>query len=152
MMDYDFVDSLLENMGLSRRQLAIKSGINPGTMSTWFARRTKNIPFLDIQKMANVLQVPWYKIMGLEEYAEDLYARFPGVKELDDEDIDIPFYNKDGELIYTSPGGLLNKNESAIITPFRSLNDAGQKKAIDAVEMIAKIPEYQARKGKKKKG
>jgi len=146
-MDYDLIDSLLKNMGISRRQLAIKCGITPGTMSTWFARRTKNIPFQHIQKIAAFFSVPWYEIMGLDEVEEGIYARLPTIKEVEnDENVDIKVYDKSGKYLYTADnrgGRLLSKNEAAIMIQFRNLNDVGQQKAIDAVETLSKVPEYQ---------
>ena len=152
-MNYDRVDALLKEAGMSRRQLAIKCGIAPGTMSNWYARATKNIPFQQIQKMASVLNVPWYEIMGLDEIEEGTYARLPTIKEIEnDDDVEIPVYDKSGEHLYTASytsGKILSQNEAAIMTPFRDLNDIGQQKAIEAVETLAKVPEY--RKNKRKK-
>ena len=145
-MNYDLVDSLLKSKGMSRRQLAIKCGITPGTMSTWFARHTKNIPFQHVQSIANMLQIPWYQVMGYEEVDEGLYARLPTVDEVNDNaDVDIPVRDREGKYLYTASttsGKLLSQNEAAIMIPFRDLNDVGQKKAIDAVETLAKVPEY----------
>ena len=145
-MDYELVDSLLKSIGMSRRQLAIKCGITPGTMSTWFARHTKNIPFQHIQSIANVLQIPWNKVMGYEEVEEGLYARLPTLHEIENnDDVDIPVRDREGKYLYTASttsGRLLSQNEAAIMIPFRDLNEAGQEKAIDAVETLAKVPEY----------
>lgn len=149
-MDYDLIDSLLKNMGISRRQLAIKCGITPGTMSTWFARRTKNIPFQHIQNIAAFFNVPWYKIMGLDEVEEGIYARLPTVDEVNDNiDVEIPLFDTSGKKLYVSSytsGRILTQKEAAILNPFRDLNEAGQEKAIDAVETLAKVPEYRKKK------
>lgn len=54
---YDNIDRLLEENGMSRRQLALKAGIGEGTMSTAFARRSTMFHPTNLQKIADTLGV-----------------------------------------------------------------------------------------------
>lgn len=56
-MNYDRVDELLAEKGMSRRQLAIEAGISIDTMSSWFRRKTRNIPEGSISAIADALGV-----------------------------------------------------------------------------------------------
>ena len=70
-MDYELVDKLLAERGMSRRQLAIAAGISINNMSGWFRRKTKKVPFESSQAIANVLGVDWMAIVGIDRYEGD---------------------------------------------------------------------------------
>lgn len=154
-MNYELVDLLLKLKGMSRRQLALACGIAPGTMANWFARHTKNIPFNHIQSIAKVLDEPWFKILGVEcveEYNGEpiAFMRIPGLEEFKNgEDVPKNIYDRDGKFLYTEES-TRNANETDILLCFRGLNDEGQKKALETIKLIARIPEYRNRKKRKK--
>lgn len=66
-MNYDRIDELLSELHMSRRQLAIKAGIKPSTMSMWFCRKTLHVPLHNIQAIAGVLGVPYWQITIIDE-------------------------------------------------------------------------------------
>ena len=151
-MNYELVDLLLKLKGMSRRQLALACGIAPGTMANWFARQTKNIPFKHIQSIAKVLDKPWYKILGVdsvEEYNGEQIA-FVRIPEdfINGQDSPRNIDDRDGRFLYTQVS-TQNANETEILLCFRDINDEGQKKALETVKLIARIPEFRNKKRKK---
>lgn len=61
---YSRIDAILKERGWSRRQLALKAGIAPGTFSTMFSRKTKKISADTLQKIADTLSVPADVLLG----------------------------------------------------------------------------------------
>lgn len=58
-MDFDTLDRLLKERGISRRKLALAVGINEHTMASSFKRRS-GLSAEDVCKIADYLQVePW---------------------------------------------------------------------------------------------
>ena len=62
---YAQVDKLLKEQKMSRRQLAIKTGIPESTMSTAFMRKSLRFSELNKEKIAAALGVPWWELAGL---------------------------------------------------------------------------------------
>ena len=123
-MNYVLIDDLLKEMGMSRRQLAIKCGIAPGTMSNWFARKTKKIPLESLLKMERVLEVPWQEIQGIEnEVVENVV--------IDGKERKIHLRSSD--------------HEGRLLDSFYKLNRNGQEKVIDYADTLSKVPEYQVK-------
>lgn len=58
-MNYDYIDRRLKEIGISRRQLAIKAGVSENTISGAFRRKSKNLSHEIVLKIARVLDVPW---------------------------------------------------------------------------------------------
>ena len=54
---YDNIDRLLKEKGMSRRQLALKAGINPSTISVAFVKRNTMFHPANLQKIADTLDV-----------------------------------------------------------------------------------------------
>ena len=69
-MNYERVDELLRDKGMSRRQLAASIGIAPGKLANWFCRRTKHVPTKQIKAIADVLGVPWYTLILIDDEEE----------------------------------------------------------------------------------
>ena len=57
--------------------------------------------------------------------------------------VEFPYLDKDSKTIYIDTRRKEDYEESLLLTNFRRLNINGKEKAIEHVEMLAKIPEYQ---------
>lgn len=64
---YDRIDALLEQRGMSRRQMAIAAGVNVNSVATAFARRTKNVSLDMVRRIADVLGVSLLELIGTPE-------------------------------------------------------------------------------------
>lgn len=71
-MNYDRIDELLKEKGMSRRQLAIQAGISVNNMSGWFTRRTSRVADTHIKAIADVLGVHYVWIKFTDEELVDL--------------------------------------------------------------------------------
>lgn len=61
---YSNIDKLLEQKKLSRRKLAMLAEIPPTTLQSAFSRKTENLSFDTIKRIANVLEVTPFDLMG----------------------------------------------------------------------------------------
>ena len=66
-MNYERIDELLAEKGMSRRQLAIEAGISIDTMSSWFRRRTKRVPADCVKRIADVLNVHYWTLLVIDD-------------------------------------------------------------------------------------
>ena len=69
MMDFDRLDSILKERGISRRALALAVGINENTIATAFKRRS-GLSSEDLLKIARYLNVNPYALVDLGEKPE----------------------------------------------------------------------------------
>lgn len=140
-MNYDLVDLLLKSRHMSRRQLAIKCGITPGTMSTWFARRTKNIPLQHIQSIAKELQVSWFEVAGVYPVDDGQYMEIAT-------DGKSRVFDAEGNCLWTATDfrhsiKIETESEGMLIHTYRLLNDIGQKLSLRHTYLLADMPEFQ---------
>ena len=56
MIDYNKLDAIIREKGMSRREFARENGININTMSAWFRRRT-DMPVEAIKDIARILGI-----------------------------------------------------------------------------------------------
>lgn len=145
-MDYDFIDQKLKEMNMSRRQLAIECGIPTGTMSNWFARKTKKVPIDPVMKMAAILNSSWKEILGVDEIDPGVYAQLPTIHEIENsESVEIPYRDEYGNIIQVQTVervSVPDESSAAIMVHFMALNERGREKAIEAVRILTKVPEY----------
>lgn len=66
-MNYERVDELLAQRGMSRRQLANAAGISIDTVSSWFRRQTMKVPMKHIKRIAEVLNVPYWELIIIDD-------------------------------------------------------------------------------------
>ncbi len=120
-MKYAYIKQLMKEKGLSRRELASRSGISENTIAAAFKRQTKNISQDIVKKIAEVLDVPWYHL-----YDEREQEKMP------DEVLD--------EII----ADIQDKNLhiSLITNALRQLNDDGKNEAVKRIEELTMIPKY----------
>lgn len=145
-MDYDLIDKLLAEKHMSRRKLAELAGISVNTLSAAFRRKTKNISIDSVMRIADVLQVNWWELMGYEDYGGGVY----GVEASPDQDI------------YKKVKGALNRNLHDRINDsfglqviegtlpdylqirelMDNLNPEGREEAVKRISELTELPRY----------
>ena len=125
-MDFDRLDLILKERGISRRKLALAVGILPGTMSTAFMRRS-GLSSADVLKIAEYLGVSPYYLEGQEG----------------------PEASDDGGAFERWDYGMTNvkgykeeQRHKRILTAYDKLNGLGQAEAVKRVEELTEIPRY----------
>lgn len=113
METYENIDNELEKRGMSRRKLAISIGIPPSTFQSMMERK-RGMTLELMKKIADALGMSIYSL-----------ADFDLASEAVTEEINA------------------NRRESRLLYHFRNLNDNGQTVAVERVEELAKIPDYQ---------
>ena len=113
METYENIDNELEKRGMSRRKLAISSGIPPSTFQSMMERK-RGMTLELLKKIADALGMSIYSLadfdLASEAVAEEINA---------------------------------NRRESQLLYHFRNLNDNGQTVAVERVQELAQIPAYQ---------
>ncbi len=134
-MNYELIDKLLQDMGMSRRQLAIKAGLSENTMSGLFRRRAKNPSINTCQLIADALEIPVEMLMKsndeLLSYMESLpseKASFSCSTTIQDA---IKRRNYESEI-----------SHSQLLTLFDSLNDSGKKQAVEILDILSRVPDF----------
>lgn len=111
------IRKIREENGLSQRELGERMGVKQQTIAQY--ERAVNIPKLEtINKIANALNVMPFELFRNDKEGFSTYSRMRFI-----------------EAYYQSKEGQLTKH-------FECLNDTGQDKAIEQVELLTKIPEY----------
>ena len=125
-MDFDRLDLILKERGISRRKLALAVGILPGTMSTAFMRRS-GLSSADVLKIAEYLGVSPYYLEGQEgpEASDDGGA----------------LERWDYGMMYVK-GYKEEQRHKRILTAYDKLNGLGQAEAVKRVEELTEIPRY----------
>lgn len=137
--------------GLSQKELAKKTGLSIGTIQGY--EQGKYLPKLEnLKKIADALSVPLSIFLdnkyadaiklGKSEVGEVIRKNFYEAAKFNDERRAAGFkdllYNQ--EIVYEILKN--NEKETNLINSFRSLNEKGQEKASEQVELLTKIPEY----------
>ena len=120
-MDFDRLNRLLKERGISRRKLALAVGIPESTMSTAFMRRS-GLSSADVIKIANYLGVDPAYLEGF-----DFDAAMRGL----DEYVELAISAADRQF------------EEQVIESMRKLNTLGKTEAVKRVEELTEIPRYQ---------
>lgn len=143
-MDYELLDDILRDKGMSRRKLAQLAGISENTLSAAFRRRSKNFPIENVQKIASVLNIEWWKLMGWTEYGHMVYG-LPVNSPEEIEKISYRIWGKPAQIVHYKDGIQIDDNThmQLIKEEMEKLNDNGQQEAVRQVSLLTKIPEYQ---------
>ena len=148
-MDFEYLDILLKSRKISRRKLALETGIKPGTMSTAFMRRS-GLSVDDVIRIADYLGVDYYFLEGWDLVYDDNFVRHYAKKGVM---IDVPFENKN------DPSAIKKINESIneqrrilfktevddivqVIQAFECINDVGRNKIMEYIRDIMDTPKY----------
>lgn len=141
----DRVDAILQERGLSRRQLAIKAGIPPSSLQSAM-ERGHNITLDMLQKIAEALGTSVFSLMEVDETELSAFVQNIDQSLLSlikaDYSTDTEFY-KDFFDKKISLAVLNSEEDRRLVTAYHKLNEEGQKKAVERVEELAKIPDYQ---------
>ena len=113
METYENIDRELEKRSMSRRKLAIAIGVPPSTFQSMMERK-RGMTVELLRKIAEVLGMSVYSL-----------ADFDLASEAVTEEINA------------------NRREAQLLYHFRTLNETGQNVAVERVEELAKIPDYQ---------
>ena len=119
--------------GFTQRMLADELGISFINVSQW-ENGARNPKIETLQKIAEVLGVQPWELMGYDDSIRVGVGRFSNkqLKKLVEE-----LNSGSKSMLETVP------KEYILLRFFYCLNETGQKKAVENVEDLAKIPEYQ---------
>lgn len=124
-MDFDFLRDYLKKHKITRQQFANDIGVPIGTINTWFTRykkgEQKKFPDDIAVKIATVYQIPLDYLIGGQKAAEYFWSQM-GVK--------------------TKEKVSKEAQKMLLLSNFDKLNVIGRDKAIDAVELLTRVPEY----------
>lgn len=123
----DRIDTILQERGLSRRQLAIKAGIPPSSLQSAL-ERGHNITLETLQKIAAALDMGFM----VKKDGEVEFYEFR----------DAPSIDHPGQLEAVKAWAA-NRGKNQLNQAYDSLNEKGQQVAVERVEELAKIPDYQ---------
>lgn len=150
-MNYEYIEGILREMNISKRELARRVGVPASTITAAFRRKSKNIPFETILKIADVLGVAWPNIMDsrrmLKEKAVLANAIdnhiFPSAEEADKTLWD----NMNKGSVSRGHGEMIdsfgeNNQRDMLLSAFDTLNDDGQTEAVKRVQELGEIPRY----------
>lgn len=121
------IQSTRKKAGYTQQDLATKIGVATITVRQYeLGKRQPNLETL--QNIAKALETPLGELMGLEYMGGGLWG-----KEADPE-------------VYEKVAGNIEKfhgKKAQLNKAFDRLNEIGQRKAVENIEDLAKIPEYQ---------
>ena len=130
--------------GISQQELAKKIGVSQTAIYQW--EKGTRTPKIDaIAKLANALAVPPIQLFTVEENGEqiiELSNPHMSMENIEDYlNVILPEYLEECR----KEGNLFNSidNKNIILEKMELLNNDGQKKAIEQVELLTKVPEYQ---------
>lgn len=137
-LDYEKIDSILKEKGMSRRQLAKIIKMSPNTLTSAFVRHSKKTFSIEIvNKISETLNVPIEDIVEIEINPIELLPSQ-----------DDPDFSAKQELALKFLNGLRNRRQEeqfeTMKVYFDLLNEKGRDKAIEMISMLCRISEYQA--------
>ncbi len=113
--------NLRKEKGMTQKELSVKLGTTPQNLAQ-YENGKRNPKPKTLQKIADALDVPVNALKSDRELEfDDLMTTIKSINDAVDRSIEL---------------------EQTLITDYRSLNLQGQKKAVEQVELLAKIPEY----------
>lgn len=147
----DVLKEYRKKSGFSQKELAKKTGLSIGTIQGY--EQGKYLPKIEnLKKIADALSIALSVFLD-KEYADAIESgksdtekvirkNFYEATEFNDEERAAKFkdllYNQELAYEIFKDG----ERETKLITSFRSLNNLGQNKAIEQVDLLTKIPEY----------
>lgn len=135
------VKKIREEKGLSQRQLGERMGVKQQTIAQY--ERALNTPKLEtVRRLASALKVPLSALDPIL-YEHDIINLFSGVASIKEVNntADITIDNE--MILFTEPEkSVLRPTDQKLLESFNQLNETGQEKAVEQVELLTKIPEY----------
>ncbi len=113
METYENIDRELEKRGMSRRKLALAIDVPPSTFQSMMERK-RGMTIELLRKIAGALGVSVYTLADFELASEAVTEEINA-----------------------------NRRENQLLSHFRTLNDNGQRVAVERVQELAQIPAYQ---------
>ena len=125
------IETIMLKKGLNIAKLSNKAGVPYGALYSLIKRNSNSTKTAYIAKIAFALEVEPEILLGYEE-SEDgvLHKSFKSEKECIEDEYLIREIRSTADL------------SNRLTTAFDSMNETGQKKAVENVEDLAKIPEY----------
>ena len=137
-MDFDVLDRLLKDRGISRRKLALAVGINENKMSSAFKRRS-GLSSEDVLKIAEYLGVSPYYLEGWTDGENDMRLSFDQEINIMAQDMEA-FRRLDNYEAQTKKA----QRKKDMLSAFDRLNSLGQLTAVQRVEELTEISRYTA--------
>lgn len=138
----DRIKEIRKKKGLTAKSVAERLGIPYSTYSN-YENNNRSLTMGKLVKIANVLETDISYLMGYD----DIFNLFSETQsepqgEFQNDDKPLPFrkLKMDLQLLAEKPDPANLSNR--LTTAFDSMNETGQKKAVENVEDLAKIPEY----------
>ncbi len=128
----NFLSNLKElriSQHLTQKQLADKLGVSQNAVYMW-ENGLREPAFGMVEKIAEILGVPVHEIMSWKEFDKYTMGK--------EADANSQTVEKLAQNIAKFHGGKAKLNDA-----YDKLNTVGQNKAVEQVEMLTKIPEYQ---------
>lgn len=162
------IDNLLKDRNMSRRQLAIKAGISPSTLQSAM-ERGKNFSIEMLQKIAEALSLsfhefyiylfldaPFEQAIEFMKITNNMYSALEiiakdehlpkATRELVKENLPNPaIFGALSSISVITSKHYETTVTTEIFNAFKKLNAHGKQVAVDRVEELTKIPEYQAK-------
>ena len=143
---------LRKSNGISQKKLADTIGVAQSSINYW--EKGKRIPSIEaVQKLADYFNVSLYELLNTSYHTskvntktqrndtENLTEAEKGINKLANEIVNTVIGGNSMQDIANSNTTVKHRYEK-YIESFKELNDEGQKKAVEQVELLAKIPEY----------
>ncbi len=127
------IKNILEQKGMTIKELSEKTGISINTLYGITKRDSKNVSQDTIKKIAQALEVNSLELLDIEK----IIALAEKAKDSGDIDSAEMLLNI-GEHVYRKQ----YNSKSRLLIAFDFLNETGQEKAIQYVEDLSKISEY----------
>lgn len=127
---------ILRDKKMTIKQLSEQANIPLNTLYSITKRDSKRVDDIILRRIATALGVSYFDLISKEERA--IYEK--GYKEGSEAE---EWQNHVIDELWKQEGYSYSDTEVRLINSFSQLNDAGQKKAVDAVEIIAGNPDYQ---------
>lgn len=126
-VDYSMLDSLLQSRGISRRKLAIQTGLSVDSLSASFRRHSK-MKIDSLWKIADCLSVSAKSLIDRSEYATD---------EEYQTDCEAVENGRSNHEIMVEDTQILE-----ILHLLRNLNSSGLRRVFSLVELVNEAPKY----------
>jgi len=121
----DRIRNIRKKNNLTQKELAQKTGLSIASIQGYEQGKYK--PKIEqLQKIASALNASLYDLI---QYVEDINYSSQELMDLKN-------------AVLNDPRTMLQYRDSLVMDPYHQLNEEGQNKAIELVELLTKIPEY----------
>lgn len=136
-----------KRVGMTQKELAQKLGIPFQGISQW-ENDLRNPKLETLQKIADAIGVPISDLVGLPIDAKTMESILCDSKHATTFETDehIGVKSRSGFVRFRKDYLLYKENSARLKAAFDNLNETGQQKAVERVEELAKIPDYQKTK------